>query len=169
MQLNSIHYNQVTITVLIPTQHQLMISQRIQSSLPFYLVVDLLVGGKLTNGLFLLVILQEIMTMYVVQLVTPSDKYIVPWLTIQKKIIRFYFFLQSTLITIWCSLNKRDRIIGFTFSMVIPKWVILSSEFYPTMTEVPTAKKKRKIHIQILSPNQTSRFFITKFKVNVKL
>ena len=55
-----------------------MISQRIQSFLPFYLVVDLLVGGKLTNGLFLLVILQEIMTMYVVQLVTPSDKYIVP-------------------------------------------------------------------------------------------
>ena len=28
--------------------------------------------------------------------------------------------------------------------MVIPKWVILSSEFYPTMIEVPTAKKKEK-------------------------
>ena len=76
LQLNSIHYNQVQITVLIPTQHQLMISQRIQSS---YLSIWLLTcRGKLTNGLFLLVILQEIMTMYVVQLVTPSDKYIVP-------------------------------------------------------------------------------------------
>ena len=70
-----------------------MISQKIQFDLPFYLIVDLLVGGKLTNGLFLLVILQEIMTMYVVQLVTSSDKYISALINDSKKNhpILFYY------------------------------------------------------------------------------